>query len=421
MPNNLISNHFNKFFTSIAEKINRNIVNAKKTQLSYLGPENKNTIFLSPTVPEDVEYLISSMKKNKASGPNSIPTNILKLFKKEFSKALSDIINISFNQGVFPNILKIANVIPIHKKGDKLDCNNYRPISLLSNISKIFEKSMHICLVNFLKKNKLLFCHQFGSRNGYSVNHALTSLTELIRKALDEDKFVCGVLIDLQKAFDTVDHNILLSKLSHYGVKGTPHHWFKSYLTGRQQYTTINHEKSSLSNVKYGVPQGSVLGPLLFLLYINNLNKAVVHSKVHNTKLLYASHSLKNLSKTVNFDLLLSNLVKWLRANKISLNVNKTGIVVFRSPTKQIYKNLNFRLSGQKIEPKCCTKYLGVIIDENLSFNEYMNTLKQKLNRANGILAKLRYYVTVDVLKTVYYAFFDSYEICMSHLGVSTE
>ena len=102
---------------------------------------------------------------------------------------------------------------------------------------------MHICLVNFLRKNKLLFCHQFGFRNGYSVNHALTSLTELIRRALDEDKFACGVFIDLQKAFDIVDHNILLSKLYHCGVKGTPHQWFKSYLTGRQQYTGINHQK----------------------------------------------------------------------------------------------------------------------------------------------------------------------------------
>ena len=146
----------------------------------------------------------------------------------------------SFNQGVFPNILKIANVVPVHKKGDNLYCNKYRPISLLSNISKIFEKFMHIRLVNFLRKNKLLFCYQFSFRNGYSVNHALTSLTELIRKALDEDKFACGVFIDPQKAFDTVDHNILLLKLYHYDVKGT-HQWFKSYLTDRQQYTTINH------------------------------------------------------------------------------------------------------------------------------------------------------------------------------------
>ena len=174
------------------------------------------------------------METNKASGPNSIPKKILKLFKKQFSKPLSHIINLSFNQGIFPNLLKIANVIPIHKKGDKLDCNNYRPISLLSNISKIFEKCMHTRLTNFLQVNKFFFSHQFGFRNGYSTNHALTSLTEMIRKALDEDKFACGVFIDLQKAFETVDHGILLSKLNHYGVRGASYQWFKSYLTGRQ-------------------------------------------------------------------------------------------------------------------------------------------------------------------------------------------
>ena len=127
----------------------------------------------------------------------------MKFFKKEFSKPLSDITNLSFKQGIFPNLLKIANVIPTYKKGDKLDCNNYRPISLF-NISKIYEKCMHTCLTNFLQVNKLFFSHQFGFRNGYSTNNALTSLTEMIRKALDEGKFSCGVFIDLQKAFDTV-------------------------------------------------------------------------------------------------------------------------------------------------------------------------------------------------------------------------
>ena len=170
---------------------------------------------------------------------------------------------------------------PFTKKCCKLDCNNYRPISLLSNITKIFEKCMHTCLTNFLQVNKLFFSHQFGFRNGYSTSCASTSLTEMIRKALDEDKFACGVLIDLQKAFDTVHHGILLSKLNHYGVRGASYQWFKSDLTGRQQYTTIVHLKSDLRSINYGVPQGSVLRPILFLLYINDLNQTIVHSKVY--------------------------------------------------------------------------------------------------------------------------------------------
>ena len=156
---------------------------------------------------------------------------------------------------------------------------------------------MHTCLTNFLQDNKLFFSHQFGFRNGYSTSRASTSLTEMIRKALDEGKFACEVLIDLQKAFDTVHHDILLSKLNHYGVRGASYQWFKSYLTGRQQYTTIAHLKSDLRSINYGVPQGSVLRPILFLLYINDLNQTIVHSKVYHfaddSNFLYASHSLK--------------------------------------------------------------------------------------------------------------------------------
>ena len=406
-----IATNFNMFFSNIAEKLNKKITKTNKNFDDYLNLPNANSFFIQPTTKEDIEDIISTMNIHKACGPNSIPTNILKNFKKILSAPLSQIINLSFSGGVFPDMLRIAKVIPVFKKGDPLECNNYRPISLLPNIGKIYEKLMHRRLTLFLRQNNSLFSYQFGFRNSYSTTHALISISEQIRTALDNNKFACGVFIDMQKAFDTVDHKILLSKLEYYGIRGIALNWFKSYLNNRMQYTVINDVKSESMKIKYGVPQGSVLGPLLFLLYINDLNKAITYSKIHHfaddTNILYPSHSLKDINKKVNFDL--KNVVNWLRANRISLNVNKTEIIIFRSRTNKLSKNMNFRISGQKIEVTQQTKYLGIILDENLSFIPQLNNLKVKLNRANGLLSKIRHYVTTDLLRMIYFTLFDSH------------
>ena len=371
----------------------------------------ENNMFLTPTTADDIEGLIRNMKVNKGVGPNSIPTKILKDCKLQFSKPLSDMINTCFTTGIFLSALKVANIIPIHKKGDKLNCNNYRPISLFSNISKSFEKMMHIRLTSFLKKNKVLSSFQFGFRNKHSTNHVLISLTEMIRSTLDNDQFACGVFIDLQKGFDTVDHKILLFKMNHYEVKGILYEWFKSYLTNRQQFTTVTKKQSELSSVEFGVPQGSILGLLLFLIYINDINKAIIFSSVHHftddTNILYVSSSLKDINNKINHDL--SNLVQWFTANKISLKVSKSEIIIFKSHSKQTTKHLNFRLSGQKIIPKNHTKYLGIVVDEHLTCTEHMAQLRQKLNRTNGLLAKLRHQVSSNLLKTIYFVLFDSH------------
>ena len=190
--------------------------------------------------------------------------------------------SLSLSFGVFPSVLKIAKVVPVFKKDSKLDYSNYRPISLLSNIEKILEELMYKRLYAFLSNNNIICNLQFGFRQQYSTSHVLINITENIRKALVDGNIGCGVFVGLQKAFDTVDHQILLAKLNHYGIHGVSNDWFKSYLSNHSQYVSINGYESGLAAINCGVPQGSVLGPLIFLLYINDLNQAIQFCKVHH-------------------------------------------------------------------------------------------------------------------------------------------
>ena len=167
--------------------------------------------------------------------------------------------------GVFPSVLKIAKVVPVFKKDSKLDYSNYRPISLLSNIEKILEKLMYKRLYTFLNNNNIIYNLQFGFRQQYSTSHALINITENIRKALDDENIVFGVFVDLQNFFDILDHQILSTKLNHYGICGVLSDWFESYLFDRSQYVSINENDFGLAAINCDVPQGSVLGPLLFL------------------------------------------------------------------------------------------------------------------------------------------------------------
>ena len=406
-----IATEFNTFFNTIASKIDGKIIPTNTTFQSTLDNPNNNTLFLSPTIPEEVESTIKHFDNRKATGPNSIPTKVLKSMCKQFSIPLSELINLVFTTGKYPDILKLAKIVPIFKKNDPLFCNNYRPISLLSNIGKLIEKLLYQRLYSFLEENKCLYENQFGFRNHHSTNHALITITEKIRKTLDNNEYMCGIFLDFQKAFDTVNHKILLSKLNYYGVRGITLDLFESYLTSRKQFTHVNGTDSPTVINTYGVPQGSVLGPLLFLIYINDLHKVVKHSTTHHfaddTNLLYPNASLKTINKHVNHDLRL--IVHWLRANRISLNVDKTEIIIFRPKRKTITRKMNFRISGQKINIGTQTKYLGLILDEHLTWTHHIKILKTKLSRANGLLAKIRYFTSKELLRTIYYALFDSH------------
>ena len=381
----------------------------------YLSERNPNSIVsFEPIKVEEICSIIQNINPRKAVGPSSIPCSILHHMSKELAIPLCGIANISFSKGIHPDKLKIAKVIPIFKKGSKLLPENYRPISLLSNINKIMEKITYSRVFKFLDKNKIFYKKQYGFRPKYSTNHALIDITEKIREALDKNKIAAGVFVDFQKAFDTVNHKILIKKLEHYGIRGTLNKWFESYLTNRKQHVSVLGFDSDNQAVNHGVPQGSVLGPLLFLIYINDLHKSVKHSSTFHfaddTNLLSIGDNPNTLQSKLNKDL--KSLYKWLLANKISLNAAKTELIIFRKPLQKI-PILNIKIHGKRISPVSSLKYLGIFLDCYLNGSAHCFQLVTKLQRANGMIAKTRHYIkdSPSQLLSLYHSIFSSHMI----------
>ena len=288
-----------------------------------------NSFFSNPGKKTEIEKL-NSLGHNKSLGPCSIPVF--------FKQPLAFLINLSFQQGTFPEPLKTARVTPIFKKDNPQIPSNYHPISVLSVFSKLYGKCIYSRLYSFLTKYKILFKKQFGFRNNHSTIHPLISLVDLIKKHLDNDYFVCGIFIDLQKAFDTVNHDILMAKLAHYGIRGLANSWLSSFLKNRAQHVYLDGHCSITKQVTCGVLQGSTLGPLLFLVYINDLQGAFSKSTIHHfadgTNLLFPSKKLGTNESVVNHEL--KFLSQWLRSNKLSLNKTKTELIIFRTPPKNL-------------------------------------------------------------------------------------
>ena len=272
---------------------------------------------------------------------------------ENFTTALAKIVNTSFSSGLFPKSLKTAKVVPIHKGGSKLDVSNYRPISLLGSFSKIYEKLMHKRVLEFFDQNNTLFENQYGLRPGRSCEHALLNAQNSILQSLNKKQISVLLLLDYSKAFDVLDHNTLLHKLEHYGIRGIVKEWFKSYLSDREQFVSINGTTSEKKPIIYGVPQGSILGPLLFVIFINDLpnisNVMNILLFADDTNLFLKHENVECLNNLINVEL--CKVSNWITANKLQLNYDKTHMMIFNSRKKDTSK-LKISITSIKLTRK---------------------------------------------------------------------
>ena len=339
----------------------------------------------------DILEIVHNFKDKKSADWTEIDMSLVKNIIVNIVKPLTYICNQSFQSGIFPSKMKTAKVIPIFKNGDRHLFNNYRPISLLSQFSKILEKLFVKRLDSFIEKHNLLSNHQYGFRGNRSTSMAVMELVEEVSTAIENGDYTVGVFIDLKKAFDTIDHNLLLNKLEKYGVRGIANSWIKSYLEDRYQYVQLNNVKSELERVTFGVPQGSVLGPKLFILYINDICKVSKILKyvlfADDTNLYCSGKSLEQLLNVVEGEL--KSLKTWFDINKLSLNLTKTKFIIFGTRKKN--HKATIKISGMEIERVYENKFLGVIIDDKLCWKSHINNVKLKMSKTIAILYKTKY------------------------------
>ena len=409
-----IAEEFNKYFSEIGLKTGQNVPASPHTYTHYLPEPVVNSMYLEPITEITVIQTTQKLKSKLSSGHDDISTKLLKETIGTICMPLTHIINLSFDTGIVPDQLKIAKVVPIFKASEKTSLNNYRPISLLPAISKLLEKIMFDKVMGFVDLHNVLYRHQYGFRPKHSTIHPIIHFLNHCAKANNEinPELTLAIFCDLSKAFDVINHEILLNKLNRYGIRGIVNSWFRNYLTDRKQFVMFQETQSPLMNIKCGVPQGSILGPLLYLIYVNDIPyscNSEILSFADDTTLFVSKPDLDTLFIEANQEI--NKLYNWFCANKLSLNAKKTKYIVIKPVHKRCdFNNLSVKIDSTELTrigndcSETSTKFLGMHIDDSLSWKKHIANVNSKMSRAIFAIKQVKKFLPHESLRSLYYA-----------------